>query len=909
MVDYFAILILAAAFILVAPVLGTIAFFRIRRLQKQVNNLEALLSNPDNRPVASIDDAQAETTDEDNGESEQVPAAEPADIEEQTDSRPAEIAARMPADEMAEQAEPDDNFAESSDETAAVPGGTGGNLEETVGAKWAVWVGGLALALGGIFLVRYSIEQGLLGPGTRIFLGALFSLTLAVIGEWTRRRGEAYSVGGFESANVPAILTAAGTLGAFATIYAAYQIYGFLGPAVAFLGLGIVAIGTMAAALLHGPLLAALGIAASFVVPFLVSSQEPSAAGLAVYALAVSAAAFGVGRLRLWRWLAVVSALGLIFFGLVLFAISSPGERPLLGLYILVAWIAIFYVFVVSLYDRSTSELVKSDWIAVTLLALNTVLALGFVLIETDSATVAGLVLIIAVPFWSAQYWSAIRFMVPLAAIAAVLGYAGWELTVETWAPLSNGFDTLGQVDPTRLPGYQQKMVSLYGALGVGLALLAALSGFAGAIRSAARVPLAFGAAFVPVLILGVSYARTEFLELSLSYGVMALAMSAAFTLVAGFFDRRLSDGQDGRDGVVATCLIASISVLTLGIGMLLERGALTIALALVSPVTAYVFTRRPLAALRPLALVPALLWVARVAWDPSIVGSDLGTTPIFNWLTYGYGVPAIGFVVTAYLLGRAERDLWLDLAEGVAVATVTATLALVGLHILDPSEVFTGVDTLSEAALLVFVGGGVALGLLRLRRTKGSKTLQMAAYVLGFAGMAAALIGLLGVYNPLMTGEPIGPDAIFNKLLFAYLLTGLLYAMLGYLSADARQIYSRAAYSVAGILVFSWVTLTIRHWFHPISLDTGAESDGELYAYSAAWLAMGIMTLAAGMLTGVRALRLVSGAIIIVVVAKVFVVDMSNLSGALRALSFIGLGAVLVAIGLVYQRLLRRQA
>ena len=38
------------------------------------------------------------------------------------------------------------------------------SFEERLGTQWAVWVGGLALALGGIFLVRYSIEQGLLGP-------------------------------------------------------------------------------------------------------------------------------------------------------------------------------------------------------------------------------------------------------------------------------------------------------------------------------------------------------------------------------------------------------------------------------------------------------------------------------------------------------------------------------------------------------------------------------------------------------------------------------------------------------------------------------------------------------------------------------------------------------------------------
>ena len=41
-------------------------------------------------------------------------------------------------------------------------------FEEQLGTRWAVWIGGLALALGGVFLVRYSIEQGLLGPGARV---------------------------------------------------------------------------------------------------------------------------------------------------------------------------------------------------------------------------------------------------------------------------------------------------------------------------------------------------------------------------------------------------------------------------------------------------------------------------------------------------------------------------------------------------------------------------------------------------------------------------------------------------------------------------------------------------------------------------------------------------------------------
>src|SRR3954470_3313487 len=61
-------------------------------------------------------------------------------------------------------------------------------FEERIGTRWVVWVGGLTLALGGFFLVRYSIEQGLLGPGVRVLLGGLFALALLAAGEWTRRK-------------------------------------------------------------------------------------------------------------------------------------------------------------------------------------------------------------------------------------------------------------------------------------------------------------------------------------------------------------------------------------------------------------------------------------------------------------------------------------------------------------------------------------------------------------------------------------------------------------------------------------------------------------------------------------------------------------------------------------------------
>ncbi len=887
--EYAILVTLVVAFLVVAPILGSVAFFRVRELQRRVVALEAELAGTSRGPWEEAGqevDWQAE------------------DVEPET---PDEVDS---AEALADNGQPWSAQDSTADEPQLQPetGSAGSDLEQTVGAKWAVWVGGLALALGGVFLVRYSIEQGLLGPGARILLGALFSLTLVAAGEWMRRRGAAYSIGGFESANVPAVLTAAGTLGGFATIYAAYQLYGFLGPFAAFFGLGAVAIATMVTALLHGPLLAALGIVASFLVPFLVSSDEPSVLGLAGYAIAVAAAGFGVGRLRLWRWLAVVAALGLVFFGLVLLEIGGSGDRPVVGLYILFAWAAIFFVFVASLYPMTPAEPAASDRMAVTLLGLVLLLSLVFMLARTDTATVAALLLVVAVPFASAWQWPAMRHIVPLAAVVAALGYAGWEFETSTWVSIAGSLQGTGGIDPETLPGFRQRLLSVYGMLGLVTAIVAAVLGIIGSLGSTARVSLAFGGTFVPVAFLAISYARTDFLDVSLRYGALALLLAAAFTILAAALDRRLSEAA-GRDGVIAAYLIAATASLTLCLCIVLERGALTVALALVAPAVAFVNGWRPLPALRILALVPAVLWLARIAWDPTVVGPSLGDTPVFNWITYGYGVPALGFVLTAHLLGRQDRDIWLDIAEAVAVASVTGALALIGLHALEPQAMFTPIDTLSEAALLVFLGGGVALGLLRIKRTASSPTLRGAADVLGVVGMIGAMVGLLGVYNPLITGESVGTGIVFNKLLFAYLLTGLLYAALGVFSPASRPFYARSAFAVGGILVFAWVTLTIRHWFHPQALDVPSVTDPELYTYSAAWLLIGIATLAAGMGTGVRALRLFSGIIIVIVVAKVFLIDMASLTGALRAVSFIGLGIVLVAIGLVYQRLLRRQA
>jgi uncharacterized membrane protein len=114
----------------------------------------------------------------------------------------------------------------------------------------------------------------------------------------------------------------------------------------------------------------------------------------------------------------------------------------------------------------------------------------------------------------------------------------------------------------------------------------------------------------------------------------------------------------------------------------------------------------------------------------------------------------------------------------------------------------------------------------------------------------------------------------------------------------------------LGSLLLFAYATLSVRRLFQGQHLAWWAGmGQVETWSYSALWLALGVGLLVAGLRIGSQVVRVASAVLIAVAVAKVFIFDMSELQGVLRALSFIGLGAVLIGIGLFYQRLLTRAA
>jgi uncharacterized membrane protein len=131
----------------------------------------------------------------------------------------------------------------------------------------------------------------------------------------------------------------------------------------------------------------------------------------------------------------------------------------------------------------------------------------------------------------------------------------------------------------------------------------------------------------------------------------------------------------------------------------------------------------------------------------------------------------------------------------------------------------------------------------------------------------------------------------------------------LSYAVAGQRgKAYANTIAGGALLFALAYVTLEIRRFYHGPILSTGATTGAEQYTYSIGWLGFGVVLLGVGILVNSERARLASAAVIALTILKAFVIDMSTLTGVYRALSFMCLGIVLVAIGWLYQRILFRR-
>jgi uncharacterized membrane protein len=513
-------------------------------------------------------------------------------------------------------------------------------------------------------------------------------------------------------------------------------------------------------------------------------------------------------------------------------------------------------------------------------------------------ATFAVLVAATVAIAWRAEAATA---AVPVAALLATLVIVRWAVDLNLEHLVAPSGPVAGAV-----PEPPQANLGWHLVLATGFALIFGAAGFLAQGRSGLPiVPILWSATAVatPIAMLAALYYRVAKFEPSIPFAGTALLLSALYALAIEVLDKR--PPRPGLAAASALFATGTVGALALALTMALEKGWLTIALALMVPGIAWVADKRPLPALRVLAAVIAALVVARLVWEPRIVGEGVGTTPIFNWLLYGYAIPAAAFWLAGHLLRRRGDDEPARMIDSGAIVLTVLAVFLQIRHLVQGGDIYRDSSSLTELGLQVSVGLAMTIGLERLRLVTRSPVHDIAALVIAGMTLAAIVLGLGIMENPLFTNRPVGGRFI-NLILLGYGLPAVLAAALALVTRGVRpQQYSAAAAVTAVALGLAYLTLEVRTLYHGEELGHGPITDAEQYTYSAVWLAFGVALLAVGVWLRSQAVRFASAAVVILTVLKVFLVDMHDLTGIFQGLSFIGLGVVLLGIGWLYQRLL----
>jgi uncharacterized membrane protein len=855
------LLIALLVFWTVAPI---VLLAQGRRLRAQVAALERRLDAIDFAPAAAfIAEAQAAAV---AAEPEAAAASAAPPVRYET--------VRAPAN-----AEPDEDWAEP-------PRGAslGARFEGLVGGRMLIWVGAAALVLAAVFLIRHSIEIGLVTPGMRMAAAALFGFALLGAGEYARRG----KLG--EDPRVAQALVGAGLAILYATIYGSHSLYGMFGAGTASAAMAALTLAALLLSLRHGPATAAVGLAGGFLMPLLVGDPDGGAVPLLVYLAFLNAAVFAVA-LRAGRlWLAAAATLASFAWTFALLGWGDAGDARAAGLFVLllagvaalvspargateeggaarpltsVQPLAIGLLQLALLVGRGDSGLI--DWalfgaLAAASLALAVLradfrhapplaLALLLVLIARHGASDPG-----------AAAWAAALATVAFAATGmfeALRGRHALVWTATAAAALALPALTLRAVAGGLL------VPAGWTAVLAGLALAAAWLAARQAHRArevgpadlvlmlpaAAALPLA-GAALHDLL--GPSWSAAAWAVLALAPGLAA---------------RRLRD-----EGLSLLALGTALVVAAAGLWMVAELSVALLVAAAGEPVMASDLPSLATAA-RAL-LLPAAAFAALYAVLPDLGLAGRRALPLAASL---FGAAALYVAVKHGFAINSREDF---AARGMAERTLLTQL-------------------------LFLLGWAAAEAPRRLPRLPEAPLRAAAAWLTGIAALRFAWFDLFA-HNPAWQTQHVGDLPVLNLILPAYLASALwLYAARRRAAAPAPQaLWLGLALAALG----AGALLLVRQAFQGPILTAPGASIAEFYTYSAAGLALALGLLFAGIRLPDKALRIAGLAALTATAIKVFGFDADALDGVLRILSFMGLGVALIAIGRLYAAILKAE-
>jgi uncharacterized membrane protein len=724
------------------------------------------------------------------------------------------------------------------------------SLESLIGGRLPIWIGGAALVLAGFFLVRYSIESGLLGPGTRTVLAALFAGALLAASEGARRLPATS-----DDPRIGQALAGAGIASLYATLYMAASLYQLVAPLTAFALMLLVTGLGLAMSLRHGPPTAAMALIGGFAAPLVAGFDAAGIGPLLVYLGLFVAALFGLAIHRGWTWLAVAACVA--GFGWINFLLVALDPQAMTG----VGALAVVLAIGASAALPATGS--RNRWLRLAPLA-------------------AGLIQLVALA--PALDFGAVAWSQYLVLAAATLFLAWRDARYHAGAlaalVLTLLLLALALLSPER---------SITPIAAIVATALFAIAGHLLARRQGWAL-LALGGTAGPVL---VAHACAASLLADWQWAAIELLAAAACASLSW-------RGRGGsRVGLVGG---AGVAALLAAVGLAQISGQAWLAVPLVAVMLALGGWARQVATEAKLYELPALAFLAAVlaaalpfagfGWliAESLTGTALTypLLPALGDVLRGLALPAAG--AAALLLDRRQfgrvRQTVVPAAALFGLLTLYA-LAKQPLAIATP-ERFIAIGFVERAVL---TQACLAAGWLCLRR---DRFVQPGIVLLGLGLFRFVWLDLLA-FDPVVVPQLVGSLPLLNA---AVLHAAIAAFWLWTLPPD------RLRRGAAMLLTIVAAAALVRQLDHGSDL-TGAISTRENYGYSLAGLALALFWLWRGISAGAHDLRIAGLALLTAVTFKVFLIDAAALDGLLRILSFLGLGLALIAIGWAYGRFL----
>ncbi len=783
------------------------------------------------------------------------------------------------------------------------------NLEESLSARWMVWVGGLAIALGGGFLVKYSIDAGLLSPLVRVSLGFIIGIILTIGGEILRQRRTNLKWLEGSPDYLPSAISAAGLFSAFAAIYASYALYDLLPALAAFIALALLSFVASGLAYYQGKFFAYLGLIGGIIVPALVTTGPPSAWGLFPFLLVIISASLWVSRQKAWVDVAATTLiLALLWVFIWIPTNWALGDIIPVGFYLLLLGGLNSALLSGASPERPSDKTLKgmisgnsitfiSDLVMLTIVILITSIVrldhysmVGFIIITT------GLV---------AQAYAIHRS--PANDTGGVIALFGTLFLFATWhipslMEFKAGLLPFDRMDtawaPTSPPELEKFLIAvLVFSSATGITIFMRL-------RSLMRKNVwASVGCIVPILMLIITYWRIEDWGTSLIFAFVALILACLFVVCV---NKLSAENKQENLIPIAAYAAGATTAISLGIAMALRDAWLSFAFALQIAALAHIWRITMVRGLRTLALILASIVFIRLTFNGSIFDyGGGGSLPVFNWLFYGYALTAALFAYSAHIFkqdGKEDRLMSVLKAGAILLSALFVTFELRVLF--SKNNSLLSDTTVLETALQT-INWSVATTALFWYEVKNNDTL------LGRLRRFMTVISLLGIIvgggmlnNVFFDLVDVGSTPIFNMQFLQFFIPGLLYGLKAYIAQIAGKSRSLKLYgTVAFLILWFWVTAEVYNSFHPNEF-AATTSNWEWYAYSLVWLIYAVVLLLAGLKLQQPTIRKAGLAVLGIVVLKVFLVDMNQLEGLARALSFMGLGGALIGLGYLYQKL-----